>query len=217
MRDLVRERAEAGDVQTCVSICELLSCIPDAIAQLPDDPLSSAHDDTPPSSSSSSSSSSPGTTATLVDLISSPTQRHEWYWWYVELLHRLGLHEVATEIVARAEDERLRELTVKSTTFYVSCARCRKPMAAGRAATHCSNCRGLSSMCAVRGLFFPTSARPSFLPACFRLVPLFMVARSCETLQCPIVHVHPSRRPSGTLAGEGRSKVAWNPACISAH
>jgi hypothetical protein len=39
----------------------------------------------------------------LVDLVSSPTQRGEWYWWYDDLLRKVGLHVEANEVAVSSQ------------------------------------------------------------------------------------------------------------------
>lgn len=124
VRDLLDERCTAGDVQTCVSICEVVSALGED----------------------------------AVDLISEKMQRREWYWWYIELLHRLQLWLPANEIATNCRDPKISEMTTKSTSIYTSCANCRKPLVGKSSHTWCAKCRNAVSTCVlcqqpVRGLY----------------------------------------------------------------
>ena len=52
----------------------------------------------------------------LVDAVSSPGQRREWGWWYIEQLRSLQEPVAANEVCARSDDEFLAKLNTNSTT-----------------------------------------------------------------------------------------------------
>jgi len=57
----------------------------------------------------------------LVDAVSSPGQRREWGWWYVQQLRSLQEPVAANEVCARSDDEFLAKLNTNSTTVSAAC------------------------------------------------------------------------------------------------
>ena len=125
MVDLLNERSEAGDVQTCVCVCEVIA-------------------------------NALGTE--FLDGICSTDLRREWYWWYIQVLHRLQLWLPANELIQGSTDPAIQEMNKKSTSIYASCANCRKPLVGMESHTWCAKCRAAVSTCVlchlpVRGMY----------------------------------------------------------------
>lgn len=86
---LLEERANAGDVQTCVAVCEVLQVIPVG------------------SNERTLSTQVPGLELSLV---------REWYLSYVGLLHQMCLFSHASYLIGQCNDASIGELNKKSTT-----------------------------------------------------------------------------------------------------
>lgn len=102
LRNLLLQRADAGDVQTCVVLCEVM----DVIA--------------PPSAVGGSAKSRiPNLNIALV---------REWYLTYIDLLQQMCLFTQAASLIRNCSDPVIGALNQQSTTIHESCPRCGKPL-----------------------------------------------------------------------------------------
>jgi len=129
LKKLLIERADAGDVQTCVVICEVMEVIPKK------------------SPSANVTLAVPGLNLMLV---------RQWYLSYIELLQQMCLFSHATNLIRLCHDPEINKLNQQSTTFHESCPTCSKPLQ--RQDTSCRSCRqkiGLCFLChePVKGVF----------------------------------------------------------------
>jgi len=108
VRDILEERCDAGDVQTCACICEVLK-VAKGLRVAPADGLG-------------------GGARPFLDAVSTEQQRKEWAWWYVELLRQLELSMQANELCKDHDDDLIASMNLDTTSHYVSCARCKKPI-----------------------------------------------------------------------------------------
>jgi len=100
MKSLLQERADAGDVQTCVALCELLEVIDTASVE-------------------SKETRIPGLELNLV---------REWYLSYIDLLQQMCLFSHATFLIRSCKDPFIGALNQQSTTIHESCPHCGKPI-----------------------------------------------------------------------------------------
>lgn len=91
LKSLLIERANAGDIQTCVVLCEVMEVIP---------PNSSA-------ANSGASTAIPGLDLLLV---------RQWYFSYIELLQQMCLFSHATNLIRLCHDPEIAKLNQQSTT-----------------------------------------------------------------------------------------------------
>ena len=96
LKSLLLERADAGDVQTCVVICEVMEVIPNPIKN------SSGN-----SRKASNSLAVPGLDLILV---------RQWYLSYIELLQQMCLFSHATNLIRLCHDPEISKLNQQSTT-----------------------------------------------------------------------------------------------------
>ena len=97
--NLLLERANLGDVQTCVVLCEIMAIVV--------------------TENSNVTSRIPGLELQLI---------REWYMSYIEILQQHGLFQVATELISTCQDPVINSLNRTSTTFHESCAFCGKAL-----------------------------------------------------------------------------------------
>jgi len=145
VRNLLLQRADAGDVQTCVVLCEVMDVI------IP-----------PAAAGGSAKSRIPNLNISLV---------REWYLTYIDLLQQMCLFTQAASLIRNCRDPAVGALNQKATTIHESCPRCGKPLLGGTtiqdnsgskpqlsAQRICRSCRsrvGLCFLChePVKGLF----------------------------------------------------------------
>lgn len=131
LKSLLIERADAGDIQTCVVLCEVMEVIN-------------------PSSSTTNSALSltiPGLDTSLV---------RQWYLSYIELLQQMCLFSHATNLIRLCRDPEIAKLNQQSTTIHESCPLCFKPLMNGdRTCRSCRKKTGLCFLChePVKGIF----------------------------------------------------------------
>lgn len=102
VRNLLLQRANAGDVQTCVVLCEVMDVIvPPAAAGDP------------------AKSRIPNLCITLV---------REWYLTYIDLLQQMCLFTQAAITIRNCHDPVVGALNQQSTTIHESCPKCGKPL-----------------------------------------------------------------------------------------
>ncbi|KAL9185264.1 hypothetical protein ACHAXT_003041 [Thalassiosira profunda] len=139
LRNLLLQRADAGDVQTVVVLCEVMDVI------------------IPPNLSG-------GTAATILAPDISIRLVQEWYLSYIDLLQQMCLFSQAASLIRKCKDPVVGALNQQSTTIHESCPRCGKPqdnVASGpqlSAQRVCRSCRsriGLCFLChePVKGIF----------------------------------------------------------------
>lgn len=142
---LLLQRADAGDVQTCVVLCELLDII------------------IPPATTTGLSTSKVSTVS--MELI------REWYLSYIDLLQQMCLFTQAANLIGSCRDPVIAALNQQSTTIHESCPRCGKPLPGAAAVQDsagtdchlmsqrvCKSCRGRIGHCSichgpVKGIF----------------------------------------------------------------
>lgn len=95
IRNLLLERADAGDVQTCVAICEVVGVF------LPQNELKKS------SQVSEDATTIPDLHVGLV---------REWYFSYIEILHQMCLFSQASELIKTCQDSQVAALNQQSTT-----------------------------------------------------------------------------------------------------
>jgi len=88
--ELLAERCDAGDVQTCVCVCQVLRSVTNTRVA------------TTTAATTEDTQGGHGRRLLLVDLVSTPSQRGEWYWWYDGLLRRLGLPVQANDVALKS-------------------------------------------------------------------------------------------------------------------
>lgn len=145
IRNLLLQRADAGDVQTCVVLCEVMDVI---IA--------------PSAAGSPAKSRIPNLAILTV---------REWYLTYIDLLQQMCLFTQAASLIRNCRDPVVGALNQQSTTIHESCPRCGKPLLGGTtvqdssgpnpqlsAQRVCRSCRSMIGMCflchePVKGIF----------------------------------------------------------------
>lgn len=145
LHNLLLQRADAGDVQTCVVLCEVMDVI------IP-----------PTSAGGASKSRIPSLNISLV---------REWYLTYIDLLQQMCLFTQAASLIRNCNDPVINALNQQSTTINESCPKCGKPLLGGTTVQDdagtspqlssqrlCRNCRdriGLCFLChePVKGIF----------------------------------------------------------------
>eukprot|EP00566_Odontella_aurita_P004060 CAMPEP_0113564672 /NCGR_PEP_ID=MMETSP0015_2-20120614/21750_1 /TAXON_ID=2838 /ORGANISM="Odontella" /LENGTH=1222 /DNA_ID=CAMNT_0000466781 /DNA_START=16 /DNA_END=3680 /DNA_ORIENTATION=- /assembly_acc=CAM_ASM_000160 len=156
LRSLLLERADAGDVQTCVAVCEVMQII------------------SPPSSGLSNSAASVASSMDAAVLIPGLDLEliREWYLSYISMLQQMCLFSHASTLIRACNDPVVGALNQQSTTVHESCPHCYKPLQGITTFNEsdgsdrkvlttqrvCSNCRrrvGLCFLChePVKGMF----------------------------------------------------------------
>ena len=102
LKSILIERADAGDVQTCVVICEVMGVV------------------VPPVSGSDAPK-------VLVPGLSLDRIR-EWYLSYIDLLQQMCLFSPASELIGSCPDPAVSALSQQSTTLHEACPQCGKPI-----------------------------------------------------------------------------------------
>lgn len=128
LKSLLLERADAGDVQTCVILCEVLEVI---VKQKNGTVLVTI----------------PGLDILLV---------RQWYLSYIEILQQMCLFSHAADLIRNCKDPEIGKLNQTSTTIHEACPMCAKPLHTGQKS--CGTCRrkvGLCFLCheSVTGMF----------------------------------------------------------------
>ena len=129
---LLVQRANAGDVVTCVTLCEVM----DVIAP-------------PTAAGGSAKSRIPNLSIALI---------REWYLTYIDLLQQMCLFTQAANLIKNCSDPVVGALNQQSTTIHESCPKCGKPLIDGNitgdagsgrlsAQRVCRSCRGRVGMC----------------------------------------------------------------------
>ena len=129
---LLIQRADSGDVVTCVTLCEVM----DVIAP-------------PTSAGGSAKSRIPNLSITLI---------REWYLTYIDLLQQMCLFTQAANLIKNCSDPVVGALNQQSTTIHEACPRCGKPLIDGNLTDNagssqlsaqrvCRSCRGRVGMC----------------------------------------------------------------------
>ncbi len=117
LKSLLLERADAGDVQTCVVLCEVL----DVIVKQKNNSISVAI---------------PGLDIQLV---------RQWYLSYIEILQQMCLFSHATHLIRNCNDPEIGKMNQTSTTIHEACPLCSKPLQSGQKC--CKNCRRKIGLC----------------------------------------------------------------------
>jgi len=140
VRKLLLQRADAGDIQTCVVVSEIIDVI------VP-----------PPASGGSARCRISGIDLSIVQ---------EWYLTYIDMLRSLGMFMKTTELVRNCKDPVIASLSRQSTTVSESCPKCGKVQdSAGVSAYRlCRNCRQRVGFCFVSHL--PCKGMYVFCPGC---------------------------------------------------
>ncbi|KAL7552029.1 hypothetical protein ACHAWF_015240 [Thalassiosira exigua] len=145
LENLLMQRANAGDVQSCVVLCEVMDAV------------------VPPGTVGGTAKSRlPNINISLV---------REWYLTYIDLLQQMCLFTQASDLVRDCCDPVVGALNQQSTTIHESCPRCGKPLLGGTtiqdnsgttsqlsAQRVCRSCRSRIGFCfichePVKGLF----------------------------------------------------------------
>ena len=100
IKNVLLERANAGDVQTCVAICEVVGVF------LPKNNQNNQQANNP-TSAADDATSIPDLSATLV---------REWYLSYFEILQQMCLFSQAAEMIRTCQDPQIAALNQQSTT-----------------------------------------------------------------------------------------------------
>jgi len=102
LQRILLERADAGDVQTCVALCEVMGVVipPSASGQPPKTLV-------------------PGLGLELV---------REWYLSYIDILQQMCLFSHAAALISNSADPVVAALNQQSTTIHESCPDCGKPL-----------------------------------------------------------------------------------------
>lgn len=134
LKTLLLERADAGDVQTCVIVCEVMEVIPK------------------PKTSITSSRKTPIVAVPGLDLVIV----RQWYLSYIELLQQMCLFSHATNLIRLSNDPEISKRNQQSTNFHMSCSTCLAPLEGEDAS--CKKCRqkvGLCFLChePVKGIY----------------------------------------------------------------
>ncbi len=143
LRNLLLQRADAGDVQTCVVLCEVMGVI------APSDAVGG------------------GTTSVISNL--SINAIREWYLSYIDLLQQMCLFTQAATLIRYCSDPVIGALNQQSTSIHEACPRCGKPLLGNTTAVQdgtpqlsgqrfCRSCRGRIGLCflchqPVKGIF----------------------------------------------------------------
>ena len=143
VQNLLLQRADAGDVQTCVVLCEAMDVI------VPPDVVGGA-----------AKSSIPNISMNMI---------REWYLSYIDLLQQMCLFTQAAGIIRYCSDPVIGALNQQSTTIHEACPRCGKPLLGNTTAGQdgapqlsaqrvCKSCRGRIGLCflchqPVKGVF----------------------------------------------------------------
>ncbi|KAL7543588.1 hypothetical protein ACHAXR_012881, partial [Thalassiosira sp. AJA248-18] len=145
LRKLLLQRSNAGDVQTCVVLCEVMDVI------------------VPPAAAGGSAKSR----IPNLNMISI----REWYLTYIDLMQQMCLFTQAASLIRNCSDPVIGALNQQSTTIHESCPRCGKPLLGGTAIQDdagasprlsaqrvCRSCRSRVGMCylchePVKGIF----------------------------------------------------------------
>lgn len=143
LRNLLLQRADAGDVQTCVVLCEVMDVIAPPIA-----------------AGGAAKSNIPNLSITAI---------REWYLTYIDLLQQMCLFTQAASLIRYCSDPVVGALNQQSTTIHEACPRCGKPLLGNTTAVHdgtpqlsaqrfCRSCRGRIGLCflchqPVKGIF----------------------------------------------------------------
>ncbi len=130
LRTLLLQRADAGDVQTCVALCEVMDVI------IP-----------PVTAGGVAKSRLPNLSIDVV---------REWYLSYIDLLQQMCLFTQAASLIRNCNDPVVGSLNQQSTTIHESCPVCGKPLQG--ASTACKSCRRKVGTCficwqPVKGMF----------------------------------------------------------------
>lgn len=117
LKTLLLERADAGDVQTCVVLCEVMEVIgknsQNAVTVL-----------------------IPGLDLMLI---------RQWYLAYIDILQQMCLFSHATELIGNCKDPEIAKQNQSSTTVNESCPTCGKPLQGGKRS--CKTCRRKVGLC----------------------------------------------------------------------
>eukprot|EP00547_Thalassionema_nitzschioides_P002698 CAMPEP_0194214342 /NCGR_PEP_ID=MMETSP0156-20130528/15499_1 /TAXON_ID=33649 /ORGANISM="Thalassionema nitzschioides, Strain L26-B" /LENGTH=918 /DNA_ID=CAMNT_0038942573 /DNA_START=52 /DNA_END=2809 /DNA_ORIENTATION=- len=117
VRKLLEERANVGDVQTCVALCEVLQVLQGNETKV--------------------SSCIPGLPVSRI---------REWYFSYIDLLQEMCLFSHASFLIGKCKDPAVGALNKQSTVIHESCPHCRKPLLVGDGDGIAQNQPGANSM-----------------------------------------------------------------------
>ena len=131
LQKLLLQRADAGDVQSCVVLCEVMEVI------------------VPPMTAGGQAKSR------LPNL--SIEEVREWYLSYIDLLQQMCLFTQAASLIKNCRDPVVGSLNQNSTTIHESCPTCGKPLQGG-GQNSCRSCRQKVGTCficheSVKGMF----------------------------------------------------------------
>jgi hypothetical protein len=93
VKDLILERADAGDIQTCVTICEVIDILPIS---------------TDSKGTSAMNTKLPGIDVMMV---------REWYLSYIDILQQMCLFSHATDLIKNCHDIEIQKLNQQSTMY----------------------------------------------------------------------------------------------------
>jgi len=117
LRSLLLERADAGDVQTCVAVCEVMQVM------VPSSSLGVSGG----GGFSDTSSSAAGNTTVLIPGLDLELIR-EWYLSYITMMQQMCLFSHASALIRACNDPIIGALNQQSTTVHESCPHCYKPL-----------------------------------------------------------------------------------------
>ena len=131
LRSLLLQRADAGDVQSCVVLCEVMDVI------------------VPPVTAG-------GLAKSRIPNLGIEVVR-EWYLSYVDLLQQMCLFTQAANLIRNCKDPVVGSLNQQSTTIHESCPLCGRPLQGG-GTSMCRSCRRKVGTCfichePVKGMF----------------------------------------------------------------
>ncbi len=131
LRKLLLQRADAGDVQSCVVLCEIMDVI------------------VPPVTAGGLAKSRLPNLG--IDVV------REWYLSYIDLLQQMCLFTQAASLIKNCNDPIVGSLNQQSTTIHESCPVCGKPLQGGSNSS-CKSCRRKVGRCficheSVKGMF----------------------------------------------------------------
>ena len=98
VKDLILERADAGDIQTCVTICEVIDILPVS---------------TDSKGTSAMKTKLPGIDVMMV---------REWYLSYIDILQQMCLFSHATDLIKNCHDIEIQKLNQQSTMYVKICS-----------------------------------------------------------------------------------------------
>jgi len=115
VKNLLLERGDFGDIQSCVTICEIVD-------------IFNGQGEKAKAKANTEENSMPKKEVTEVFLGIEINIVREWYLSYVDLMQRLEMFERCTELLANCVDSVISTMNQQSTQIYESCSSCNKPL-----------------------------------------------------------------------------------------